>query len=254
MTAQIKSFFHAATHTCSHVVSDPATGIAAIIDPVLHYDAASARTSTIFAQATVDHVSQLGLQVQWLLETHAHADHLSAAQWLKQIYPEARLCIGEGIRRVQQTFASVLDLGAGFTADGAQFDHLFVDGETFAMGPLQARVIAVPGHTSDSNAYLIGDALFTGDSLFMPDGGTARCDFPGGMQPLCSVQYDDCLNCPTPPVSSSAMTTALVGVQSHMKPPLANNAHVISTCMTAWKKRNSSTHAMRVMRPWACRH
>ena len=180
MTAQVQPFFHAGTNTFSYVVSDPATGHAAIIDPVLDFDAKSGRTATTSAQALVDHVQAQSLEVRWLLETHAHADHLTGAQWLKARFPQAVLCIGEGIRTVQSTFQPVFDLGDAFTTDGSQFDHLFVDGETFAVGTLPAQVIAVPGHTSDSNAFLIGDALFVGDSLFMPDGGTARCDFPGG--------------------------------------------------------------------------
>ena len=119
--------------------------------------------------------------MRWLLETHAHADHLSAAHWLKSTHwPEARLAIGSGIRSVQKTFRPIFNLGEHFPVDGSQFDRLFADDEGFAVGGIGARVIAVPGHTSDSNAYLVGDALFAGDSLFMPDGGTARCDFPGG--------------------------------------------------------------------------
>ncbi|WP_022970871.1 MBL fold metallo-hydrolase, partial [Xanthomonas maliensis] len=132
------------------------------------------------AKAIVDSVQRLGWQVHWLLETHAHADHLSAAQWLKRQWPQARVGIGEGIQQVQRNLAPRCGLPADFRADGSQFDHLFADQEVFAVGTLQGRVIAVPGHTSDSVAYLIGDALFPGDSLFMPDAGTARCDFPGG--------------------------------------------------------------------------
>lgn len=177
----VQPFFHADSSTWSYVVHDPATCAAAIIDPVLDYDAASARTSTASAQALVDHIAAHGLSVEWLLETHAHADHLSAAHGLKHAhFPAARIAIGRGITRVQDTFRAIYHLGADFSVDGSQFDHLFDDGERFAIGGLEARVIAVPGHTSDSNAFLIGDALFTGDSLFMPDGGTARCDFPGG--------------------------------------------------------------------------
>ncbi len=177
----VQPFFHADSSTWSYVVHDPATRAAAVIDPVLDYDAASARTSTASAQALVDYVGAHALSVEWLLETHAHADHLSAAHGLKHAhFPAARIAIGRGITRVQDTFRAIYHLGADFPVDGSQFDHLFDDGERFAIGGLEARVIAVPGHTSDSNAFLIGDALFTGDSLFMPDGGTARCDFPGG--------------------------------------------------------------------------
>lgn len=176
----VAPFFHAASNTWSYVVADAGTRAAAIIDPVLDFEPASGRTSTISAQALLDFVRAQALDVAWIVETHAHADHLSAGHWLKQRLPDARLSIGDGIRQVQRTFREVYHLGEGFPVDGSQFDHLFADGETFAIGTLPARVIAVPGHTSDSCAYLIGDALFTGDSLFMPDGGTARCDFPGG--------------------------------------------------------------------------
>ena len=181
MNPLVHPFFHADSNTWSYLVHAPGDTVAAVIDPVLDFDPKSARTSTASAQALVDHVAAHGLQVQWLLETHAHADHLSAAHWLKQTHwPEARIAIGEGIRTVQKTFRPIFNLGEHFPIDGSQFDQLFADDETFAIGAMPARVIAVPGHTSDSNAYLVGDALFTGDSLFMPDGGTARCDFPGG--------------------------------------------------------------------------
>lgn len=180
MQPRVQPFFHAASNTWSYVVAEPEGRAAAVIDPVLDFDAAAARTSTASAQALLAHVRGHGLEVRWILETHAHADHLSAGHWLKTQLPNATLAIGEGIRSVQQTFGPIFNLGEQFPVDGSQFDHLFADGETFAIGALTARVIAVPGHTSDSNAYLIGDALFTGDSLFMPDSGSARCDFPGG--------------------------------------------------------------------------
>lgn len=174
----VASFLHAPSNTWSYVASDPATRIAAIIDPVLDFDASSGRIGTTSATALLDHVERNALRVSWLLETHAHADHLSAGRWLKQRLPEATLAIGAGIREVQARFRPVFN--ADFATDGSQFDHLFADAEAFEVGALPARVIAVPGHTPDSVAYLIGDALFTGDSLFMPDGGSARCDFPGG--------------------------------------------------------------------------
>lgn len=177
----VAPFFHRDSNTWSYVVRDPASNAAAVIDPVLDFDAKAGRTSTTSVQAIVAHVATQRLDVRWLLETHAHADHLSAAHWLKAThFPGATLAISEGIRAVQKAFRPIFNLGEHFPVDGSQFDHLFTDNETFTIGGLQARVIAVPGHTSDSNAYLVGDALFTGDSLFMPDGGTARCDFPGG--------------------------------------------------------------------------
>ena len=174
----VAAFLHAGSNTWSYVVSDPATRVAAIIDPVLDFDAASGRVATMSARALLEHVARHALQVRWLLETHAHADHLSAGHWLKGRLPDATLAIGVGIRTVQAHFRPLFN--ADFATDGSQFDHLFADGEAFELGALPARVIAVPGHTPDSVAYLIGDALFTGDSLFMPDAGSARCDFPGG--------------------------------------------------------------------------
>lgn len=180
MSPIVHPHHHAGTGTWSYVVADPASGEAALIDPVLDYEAASGRTSTVSSEALLRDVREHGYRVRWLLETHAHADHLSAAHWLKRQFPDATLAIGEGICIVQETFRPIFNLGEHFPVDGSQFDHLFAADERFTIGGLQARVIPVPGHTSDSNAYLIGDALFTGDSLFMPDAGTARCDFPGG--------------------------------------------------------------------------
>jgi glyoxylase-like metal-dependent hydrolase (beta-lactamase superfamily II) len=180
MRPTVTPFFHADSCTWTYVVADDATRQAAIVDPVLDFDAKSGRTGTTSAQKLVDHARAQGLDVRWLLETHAHADHLSAGHWLKTAFPAAMLAIGEGIRTVQATFRPIFDLGADFATDGSQFDHLFADGERFAVGAIDAEVIAVPGHTNDSVAYRIGDALFVGDSIFMPDGGTARCDFPGG--------------------------------------------------------------------------
>ena len=180
MSPQVQSFHHADTGTWSYLVLDPATSQAAIVDSVLDYDAHSGRTGGASAQAILDAAGACGADVRWLLETHAHADHLSAAHWLKQRLPRARIAIGRRIREVQRTFVPVLGLDAKIEADGSQFDHLFEDEEEFAIGQLRALTIAVPGHTLDSLAYLIGDAVFVGDSLFMPDSGTARCDFPGG--------------------------------------------------------------------------
>jgi glyoxylase-like metal-dependent hydrolase (beta-lactamase superfamily II) len=179
-TPDVLPFFHADSNTWTYLVSDPASGEAAIIDPVLDFDPKSGRTSTTSAQAVLSAVRERGLQVRWIIETHAHADHFSAGHWLKTSLPQAVLAIGEGIRTVQKTFRPIFNLGEHFPVDGSQFGHLFTDGERFALGTMEGQVIPVPGHTNDSVAYLLGDALFTGDSLFMPDGGTARCDFPGG--------------------------------------------------------------------------
>ena len=176
---QVKAFFDEATFTVSYVVRDPGSNACAIIDSVLDYDAASGRTAERSAGAVIDYVRAEGLEVVWQLETHAHADHLSAAPFLQQTLG-GRLAIGDQITRVQETFGALFNAGADFARDGRQFDHLFRDGERFALGGLQAIALHVPGHTPACMAYVIGDAVFVGDTLFMPDYGTARCDFPGG--------------------------------------------------------------------------
>ncbi len=176
---QVDPFFDPQTWTVTYVVHSGAGTPAAIVDPVLDYDPKSGRTGTASAERVVAHVKQLGLQVQWILETHAHADHLSAAPWLRQQLG-GRIGIGARITEVQKVFRGVFHLEPGFSVDGSQFDHLFADGETFRIGPLAVEVMQVPGHTPACAAYRIGDAVFVGDTLFMPDVGTARCDFPGG--------------------------------------------------------------------------
>ena len=176
---QVKAFFDEATFTVSYVVRDPGSTACAIIDSVLDYDPASGRTSQASADAVIAFVRDEGLQVAWQLETHAHADHLSAASYLQEALG-GQLAIGRKIVRVQETFGALFNVGADFARDGRQFDHLFEDGEEFSIGGLQAIALHVPGHTPACMAYVIGDAVFVGDTLFMPDYGTARCDFPGG--------------------------------------------------------------------------
>ena len=176
---EVQPFRHEPTGSWSYVVSDPAARVSAIVDPVLDFDPKSGRCATASAGAVAAFVRELSLANEWILETHAHADHLSAAPWL-QAAVGGRIAIGQGIRDVQRAFREILNLEPAFAVDGRQFDKLLADGEEFPIGSLGARVIATPGHTSDSLSYLVGDAVFVGDSIFMPDGGTARCDFPGG--------------------------------------------------------------------------
>ncbi len=180
MQPMVTPFFHAQSNTYTYVLRDPNGYTAAVIDPCLDFDARSGRTGLTSIRRVLDFIVAQGLELAWILETHAHADHLSAAHWLKAQRPAAQLAIGRGICDVQKSFSALFGLGAEFPVDGSQFDHLFADGECFAIGALEAEVIATPGHTSDSISYRVGDALFVGDSLFMPDAGTARCDFPGG--------------------------------------------------------------------------
>lgn len=175
----IRHFYHEPTGTLSYVVADPDEDRAAVIDAVLGFSVVSGRVDRSPADEIIGFLRERNLALDWILETHAHADHLSAATLIRNELG-GRIAIGEGIRSVQAHFAEVFNLKPPFVADGSQFDRLFADGDTFDIGGLEARVIATPGHTSDSITYLVGDAAFVGDSLFMPDFGTARCDFPGG--------------------------------------------------------------------------
>lgn len=175
----VKAFFDDSTNTFSYVVWDPASRQAAVIDSVLDYDAASGRTRHDAADVIVAFVQAHGLEVAWVIDTHVHADHLSASPYV-QSRLGGRLGIGEHIRSVQQTFGRLFNLEDGFARDGSQFDHLFKDGEAYRLGEIEAVAWHTPGHTPACMTHVIGDAAFVGDTLFMPDYGTARCDFPGG--------------------------------------------------------------------------
>ena len=179
MTVAVHSFFDPATWTVSYVVYEKEGTACAIIDSVLDYDAKSGRTRTTSADKLVEFVQQKNLRVDWILETHAHADHLSAAHYLRAKLG-GKIAIGAAITDVQDVFKGIFNLEPEFRPDGHQFDHLLRDGETFAIGALTAVALSVPGHTPACMAYRVGDTVFVGDTLFMPDVGTARCDFPGG--------------------------------------------------------------------------
>jgi glyoxylase-like metal-dependent hydrolase (beta-lactamase superfamily II) len=174
-----QAFFDPQTWTVTYLVWDTASRHAAVIDPVLDYDFKSGHTSTSSADQVLACVRGQGLQLDWILETHAHADHLSGARYLQE-RTGGRIAIGEHIREVQATFQKIYNLERGFLPDGSQFDHLFQDGETFSIGAVQATAVLVPGHTPADMAYLVDGCAFVGDTLFMPDVGTARADFPGG--------------------------------------------------------------------------
>ncbi len=179
MQPVVTSFYDPATSTVSHVVVEPNGRRCAIVNSVLDYEAASGHTRTGSADKVVEHVRARNLEVAWILETHAHADHLSAAKYLKEKLG-GRIAIGARITEVQTIFKDVFNLERTFNTDGRQFDHLFADDETFLIGRQEARVLYTPGHTPACCTYVVGDAAFVGDTLFMPDGGTARADFPGG--------------------------------------------------------------------------
>ena len=175
----IRTFFDEATFTATHVVHDPVTRRAAVIDSVLDYEPSSGRTSTRSADTLIAYMEGEGLTVDWILETHAHADHLTASQFLKARVG-GKLAIGRGITEVQKIFGDVFNVEPDFARDGSQFDQLFDDGDTFTIGNLTCLVLHLPGHTPADMAYIVGDTAFCGDTLFMPDYGTARADFQGG--------------------------------------------------------------------------
>ncbi len=179
MKTDVRAFFNEATNNVTYVVSDPDGKACAVIDPVLDYDSRSGRTGTASADGVIAWIGAERLKPEAVLETHVHADHLTAAPYLKQKLG-TKTAIGAGVTEVQDYFGRVFNLGPGFAVDGSQFDRLFADGDEFPIGGLTAKVIATPGHTPACVVYNVGDAVFTGDTLFMPDAGTARCDFPGG--------------------------------------------------------------------------
>jgi glyoxylase-like metal-dependent hydrolase (beta-lactamase superfamily II) len=179
MTPIVTGFFDDATNTISYLVQDPSGRACAIVDSVLDFDYASGRTDTRSADTIIAYVNEHDLDVQWLLESHVHADHLSAAPYLQEALG-GKIGIGDRIQVVQDTFGKVFNEGTEFQRDGSQFDKLFTEGDSFHIGQMRADVLHTPGHTPACLTYVIGDAAFVGDTLFMPDFGTARCDFPGG--------------------------------------------------------------------------
>jgi glyoxylase-like metal-dependent hydrolase (beta-lactamase superfamily II) len=223
----VRAFYDADSGTFSYVVQS--AGQAAIIDPVLDFAAPAASVATHSADALAAHVRERGLTVRWILETHAHADHLSAGAYLRDLL-HAQLVIGRGIQQVQRRFKDLFGLDAAFATDGRQFDRLVDDGDRLPFGDIEIRVLATPGHTDDSVTYLIGDAAFIGDTLFAPDGGSARCDFPGGSSSrlYASIQRLYALPAATrlflchdyPPAGRTAIAETSIGAQK------AGNIHV----------------------------
>ncbi len=179
MPPNVKTFFDQKTNNATHLVYDADGGHCAVIDPVLDFDPASGLTGTSAVDAVIEEIGALGLTTDWILETHVHADHLTAAPVIRERLG-GKIAIGRHVADVQKIFAPIFGLDSGFATDGSQFDRLFDDGDTFRIGDLEGRVIHTPGHTPACVSYVIGDAVFTGDTFFMPDSGTARCDFPGG--------------------------------------------------------------------------
>jgi len=176
---EVTGFFDEATYTISYVVADPETKRCAIIDSLLDYDQASGRTTTTSADKLIHFVRQNALTCEWIIDTHVHADHLTAAPYVREQLG-GKTAIGDKIPVVQRVFGEIFNEGQSFHTDGSQFDHLFKPGESYRVGNIEARALPTPGHTPACMTHLIGDAMFVGDTIFMPDFGTARCDFPGG--------------------------------------------------------------------------
>lgn len=235
----IESFFDSATFTFSHLLADLSTRQCALIDSVLDYDPKSGRTSTTSADRLVERVKALDLQVQWILETHVHADHLSAAPYLKNQLG-GQLVIGAHITTVQNVFGKLFNAGAEFARDGSQFDRLLEDGEIFQIGTLQARAMHTPGHTPACMTYVVSDTgdvsdkqvAFVGDTLFMPDYGTARCDFPGGNASVLFQSIQKVLSLPD--------NTELY--LCHDYPPETREPHCITTVA---EQKNANVHVHR---------
>ncbi|MFT4928966.1 MAG: glyoxylase-like metal-dependent hydrolase (beta-lactamase superfamily II) [Phenylobacterium sp.] len=233
MTPTIKAFYHPPSGTLTYLVSDPITRATAIIDPVLDFDLCAGKVTTTAADEIIDYVKQQHLNVHWLLETHAHADHLSGADYLKQQLG-GKTAIGQGITFVQQTFKAVFNLADDFCTSGSQFDQLLYDGDCLPLGNLAICVLTTPGHTSDCVTYVVGNNAFIGDTLFMPEAGTARCDFPGGDAALLfdSIQKIYALGDDTtlwvchnyPPQGCDVMFETTVSEQK------ADNVHLPATC------------------------
>ena len=235
----VNHFFHEGSSTLTYVVTCTDTGHCAIIDPVLDFDYASGSLTTTSADALIEHIRSRALTVDLILETHVHADHLTAAPYLQQ-HLGGQIGIGEMINTIQSTFAEIFDESEDFPVDGSQFDLRFADGDTFQVGGLVGTVLHVPGHTPACMAYLVGDALFVGDTLFMPDGGTARCDFPAGTRVPSSTQYSACWPSPTILGCLFAMTTSPTGAPWPSKAMSGTRKPTIFMSMTASRRRNLS--------------
>jgi glyoxylase-like metal-dependent hydrolase (beta-lactamase superfamily II) len=250
MRPEVTALFDEATNTISYVVVDPSTKRCAVIDSVLDYDPDAARTDKRSANQIIDFVRSHGLEVEWVLETHVHADHLSAAPYIKQELG-GKLAIGSEIVTVQNVFGKIFNAGTEFQRDGRQFDVLFRDGDTFRLGEIPARVMHTPGHTPADMTYVIGDAAFVGDTLFMPDAGTARV----ATRTSCSSRPGgSCTSCPTRRGCSCATTTRRrAATNTGGRPRSARRGATTSTCAKAAPRTSSSPCAPRVTRPSACR-
>ena len=255
MRPEVTAFFDEATNTISYVVVDPSTKRCAVINSVLDYDPDAARTDKRSANEIIDFVRRHGLEVEWVLETHVHADHLSAAPYIKQELG-GKLAIGSEITTVQNVFGKIFNAGTEFQRDGSQFDVLFQDGDTFRLGEIPARVMHTPGHTPADMTYVIGDAAFVGDTLVHAGRGHRPGGLPGRRRAQ-AVPLDpdgSCTSCPTRRGCSCATTTRRrAAIPTPGRPRSARRSATTSTCAKAAPRTSSSPCAPRVTRPSACR-
>ena len=249
----VEALFHEASSTVSYIVACPETGRAAVIDPVLDYDIYSGRTETVFAERLAARVRERGLSVDWILETHVHADHLSAGAFLKRALG-GRTAIGGHIVDVQAVFKDIYNLPPEFLTDGSQFDRLFDDEERFRLGGLRAQVLHTPGHTPACVTYVIGDAAFTGDTVFMPDFGTARCDFPAATQARSTARHGVSFRFRPKRASSSATITRPADARWPGRRRWQKSARRTGMCATGSTNRPLSPCEPSGTRSWACRH
>ena len=249
---EIMAFFDQETNTVSYLVKDPASQACAVIDSVLDFDYASGCISHKSADAIIGVIRERRLTLEWLIETHVHTDHLSAAPYI-QTKLGGKLGIGDQIAVPQDTFGKVFNEGVQFRRDGSQFDRLFGDGDRYAIGGMIAFAMYTPGHTPACMTHVIGDAAFIGDTLFMPDGGTARADFPGGGAGMLFRSVPASFRCPGRPACSCVTTTGRTAAKSAGRRRSPRNMPTTSTCMTAFPRTPSSPCARPVMRRWRCR-
>jgi len=250
---EVQAFFDEATNTITYLVKDPASNSCALIDTVMDIDYAAGRITFDHADELIRQIETQGLKLEWIIETHVHADHLSAAPYIQQKLG-GKIGVGSKITVVQETFGKVFNEGTEFERDGSQFDALFEDGDTYMIGTTQAFAMYTPGHTPACMVHVIGDAAFVGDTLFMPDGGSARCDFPGGSAEELYDSIQKVLALPDETRLFMCHDYGPGGRRSHGKRQLPNRRPRISTWVRERPKKTSSSFAPSVMPNWPCRN
>lgn len=253
VTPEVQAFFDEATNTISYIVKDPTSNSCALIDTVMDIDYAAGRITFDHADELIRQIKAQDLKLEWIIETHVHADHLSAAPYIQQKLG-GKIGVGSKITVVQDTFGKVFNEGTEFQRDGSQFDALFEDGDTYMVGNMQAFAMYTPGHTPACMVHVMGDAAFVGDTLFMPDGGSARCDFPGGSAEELYDSIQKVLALPDELACSCATTTAQMAALLRGKPPWPNRKKRTFMWAKARRRKTSSSSAPSVTPNWPCQN